>query len=56
MMEQTKTIELTKEIEQNKEWNRDHDYSHITDPYFLDKLDKGFIKYDPTEWTESEEE
>jgi lipopolysaccharide assembly outer membrane protein LptD (OstA) len=43
-------------IEKNKEWNSQQDYSHITDPYFLEKLNNGLIKYDPTEWTEMEEE
>lgn len=47
---------ITKEIEANKEWNGERDYSHITDQYFLDKLKKGLIKYDPSEWVEMEEE
>lgn len=36
----------------NLEHNRKVNYHHIQDPYFKDKLNKGFIKYDPSEWIE----
>lgn len=38
------------EVQANKEHNATKDYSHITNPYLLDKLDAGLIKYEPENW------
>jgi hypothetical protein len=43
---------MTEIIKENIRHNRSFDYSHITDPYMKEKLDKGLIKYEPDEWTE----
>jgi hypothetical protein len=43
---------LSQWIQDNINHNEKQDYSHIKDPYFKDKLDKGLIKYEPTEWVE----
>lgn len=43
---------LTKAIEETIQYNLSVDYSHVTDLYFKDKLDKGLILYKPQEWVE----
>lgn len=43
---------LNEWIKANIHHNQGQNYDHIKDPYFKEKLDKGLIKYDPSEWTE----
>lgn len=42
---------VNKTIESNKKYNSQFNFSHIKDSYFREKLQKGFIKFDPSEWS-----
>ena len=43
---------LNEWIKSNIQHNQSQDYSHIQDPYFKEKLDKGYTRYAPEEWAE----
>lgn len=42
---------INQRIEIDKEFNKQFDFSYITDDYFRQKLEKGLIRYAPQDWT-----
>lgn len=50
----TKLINPSKEQVFNLVYNSYTDFSHITDSYLLEKIRKGYVKYEPELWAVSQ--